>query len=97
MKIVMNERQYEELRDLVEIFEEAYFEEEGFDSEKVQCFDLLKEIVDSGSDTKNIPQKTKEKMQKQLIKAFEFFESIGGNVRIVVVYKDEFLSYFSAD
>ena len=98
MKIVMNAQQYEELECLAGIFDEMYFDGEGFDNEKVQCFQLVKEIVDSEKDTKNIPQKTKERMQKQMIAAFECFENVcTKNVKIEIVYKDEFLSYFRTD
>lgn len=83
----MDEQQYEELEDLVYIFEIVRFSEE----EKVQCFDFIKEIIDSEYDTKNIPKKVKEKMRIQMIDAFEWIESL----HIKVKYKDKFLSYFS--
>lgn len=88
----MDKKQYQELKYLVEIFDESYFNGEDFDNEKVECFELIKKIVDNGCDTKNIPQNDKDKMQKQLIEAFDFIESING----MIEYKDKFLSYFCA-
>ncbi|MFG6367570.1 MAG: hypothetical protein K1W16_03940 [Lachnospiraceae bacterium] len=89
MKIIIDKQQYEELEELAYIFEIVRFSEE----EKVQCFDFMKEIVDSGYDIKNIPKEVKEKMRIQMIDAFEWIESLPFKVK----YKDEFLSYFNPD
>ncbi len=50
---IMDDQQYEELEDLVYIFKIVRFLEE----EKVQCFNFIKEIIDSEYDTKNISKK----------------------------------------
>ena len=89
----MDEQQYEELEDLVQIFESGCLSSDGENYEEVQCFDLIKEIVDNGDDTKNIPKKVKEKMQRQMIDAFEWIESLNAKAE----YKDKFLSYFYSD
>ncbi len=84
---ITDDQQYEELEDLVYIFKTVRFLEE----EKVQCFNFIKEIIDSEYDTKNISKKVKEKMRIQMIEAFEWIESL----HIKPKYKDKFLSYFS--
>lgn len=88
MKIVMDEQQYQELDDLIDIFKDMFF-----DKEEVQCFSFIKEIVDSKYDTNNIPKEKKEKMQIQLMEAFEWVESLNGKIE----YKNMFLSYFGPD
>lgn len=84
----MDEQQYQELEDLIDIFKGMFF-----DKEEVQCFSFMKEIVDRKYDTNNIPKEKKEKMQIQLIEAFEWVESLNGRIE----YKDIFLSYFGSD
>ena len=44
---ITDDQQYEELEDLVYIFKTVRFLEEG----KVQCFNLIKVIIDSEYDT----------------------------------------------
>lgn len=51
----MDDQQYEELEDLVYIFKTVRFLEE----EKVQCFNFIKEIIDSEYDTKKYIKKSK--------------------------------------
>ena len=46
MKIVMDEQQYQELEDLIGIFDRMFF-----DDEEVQCFKFIKDIVDREFDT----------------------------------------------
>ena len=84
----MDEQQYQELDDLIDIFKDMFF-----DKEEVQCFSFIKEIVDSRYDTDYIPKEKKEKMQIQLIEAFEWIESLNGNVE----YKNVFLSCFESN
>ena len=86
MKIVMGEEQYEELKDLVGIFDCMYFNDD-----KVECFDLIKEITDHGGDTDEIEKEKKKRMNIQVIESFEFIEALNGYSN----YKDQFLSYFS--
>lgn len=85
MKIVMNEIQYKELEDLVEIFDGMFFEED-----EMQCFDFIKRIVDNAVDTENINKETKKKIKKQLNEAFEWLGGLNVNIK----YKDKLISYF---
>lgn len=85
MKLVMDEQQYQELEDLIEIFKGMFF-----DKEEVQCFSFIKDIVDREYDTNDIPKEKKEKIYIQLIEAFEWVESLNGKIE----YKNMFLSYF---
>lgn len=87
MKIVMDGQQYQELEDLIDIFEGMFF-----DGQEVQCFTFIKEIADRKYDTNNIPKEKKEKMQKQLMEAFDWVESLNGRIE----YKNIFLSYFAS-
>ena len=41
MRIVMDEQQYQELVNLVGIFDGAYLNGWDFDNEKVECFELI--------------------------------------------------------
>ena len=85
MKLVMDEQQYQELEDLIEIFKGMFF-----DKEEVQCFSFIKDIVDREYDTNDISKEKKEKIYIQLIEAFEWVESLNGKIE----YKNMFLSYF---
>lgn len=49
MKIVMDEQQYQELENLIGIFDGMFLDEE-----EVQCFYFLKEIVDKEYDINNM-------------------------------------------
>lgn len=88
MKSVMNEQQQEELENLIDIFDNMYF-----DGEKVQCFQLIKELSEGECDMGHITMEEKAKMQIQLIEAFEWLESLHARVE----FKDEYLSYFCSN
>ena len=62
MKLVMDEQQYQELEDLIEIFKGMFF-----DKEEVQCFSFIKDIVDREYDTNDIPKEKKEKISCILV------------------------------
>ena len=81
----MDEQQYKELQDLIDIFKGMVFDEE-----EVQCFSFIKDIVDEKYDINNIPREKKEEMHIQLLEAFEWVESLNGEIK----YKNIFLSYF---
>ncbi len=85
MKIVMDEQQYQELEDLIGIFDGMFF-----DDEEVQCFKFIKDIVDREFDTDYINVERKELVGKQLHKSFEWLESLNINIK----NKDKFLSCF---
>ncbi|MCI8973844.1 MAG: hypothetical protein HFH79_09685 [Lachnospiraceae bacterium] len=85
MKLVVDEQQYQELEELIEIFKGMFF-----DKEEVQCFSFIKDIVDREYDTNDISKEKKEKIYIQLIEAFEWVESLNGKIE----YKNMFLSYF---
>lgn len=85
MKIVMDEQQYQELEDLLGIFDGMLL-----DDEEVQCFEFIKEIVDSGFDTDYIEKEKKEFVVKQLNESFGWLESLNVNIK----NKNKFLSYF---
>lgn len=87
MKIVMHQPQYEELNDLVDIFEGCFF-----DGEAVQCFDFIKELVDKGHDTEDIPEEVREKMRVQMTEAFEWIEGLIKGASVKIEYKEKFLS-----
>lgn len=86
MKIVMDEQQYQELEDLIGIFDGMFF-----DDKEVQCFKLIKDIVDRKFDTDYINKERKELVRRQLSESFEWLESLNINIK----NKDKFLSYFS--
>ena len=85
MKIVMDEQQYQELEDLIGIFDGMFF-----DDEEVQCFKFIKDIVDREFDTDHINKERKELVGKQLHESFEWLESLNINIK----NKDKFLSCF---
>ena len=85
MKIVMDEQQYQELEDLIGIFDGMFF-----DDEEVQCFKFIKDIVDREFDTDYINKERKELMGKQLNESFEWLKSLNVNIK----NKDKFLSCF---
>ena len=85
MKIVMDEQQYQELEDLIGIFDGMFF-----DDEEVQCFKFIKDIVDREFDTDYINKERKELMGKQLNESFEWLESLNVNIK----NKDKFLYCF---
>ena len=76
MKIVMDEQQYQELEDLIGIFDGMFF-----DDEEVQCFKFIKDIVDSEFDTDYIKKERKELVGKQLNESFEWLESLNVNIK----------------
>ncbi len=85
MKIVMDEQQYQELEDLIDIFDGMFF-----DDVEVQCFKFIKEIVNSEFDTDYIKKEKKELLEKQLHESFEWLESLNVNIK----NKDKLLSCF---
>ena len=85
MKIVMDEQQYQELEDLIGIFDGMFF-----DDEEVQCFKFIKDIVDSEFDTDYIKKERKELVGKQLNESFDWLEILNVNIK----NKDKFLSCF---
>ena len=52
----MDEQQYQELQDLIDIFKGMVFDEE-----EVQCFSFIKDIVDEKYDINNIPREKKRR------------------------------------
>ena len=62
MKLVVDEQQYQELEELIEIFKGMFF-----DKEEVQCFSFIKDIVDREYDTNDISKEKKEKIYIQLM------------------------------
>ncbi len=76
MKIVMDEQQYQELEDLIGIFDGMFF-----DDEEVQCFKFIKDIVDREFDTDHINKERKELVGKQLHESFEWLESLNINIK----------------
>ena len=85
MKIVMDEQQYQELEDLIDIFDGMFF-----DDVEVQCFKFIKEIVNIEFDTDYIKKEKKELLEKQLHESFEWLESLNVNIK----NKDKLLSCF---
>ena len=85
MKIVMDEQQYQELEDLIGIFDGMIF-----DDEEVQCFKFIKDIVDREFDTDYIKKEKKELLEKKLHESFEWLESLNVNIK----NKDKLLSCF---
>ena len=85
MKIEMDEQQYQELEDLIDIFDGMFF-----DDVEVQCFKFIKEIVNSEFDTDYIKKEKKELLEKQLHESFEWLESLNVNIK----NKDKLLSCF---
>lgn len=85
MRIIIDEQQYQELEDLVDIFDGMFF-----DNEEVQCFRLIKEIVDNKFDTNNIERERKKIMEKQLRESIEWLKCLNVNIK----NEDKFLSCF---
>ena len=81
----MDEQQYQELEDLIDIFDGMFF-----DDVEVQCFKFIKEIVNSEFDTDYIKKEKKELLEKQLHESFEWLESLNVNIK----NKDKLLSCF---
>lgn len=83
MKIQLDDHGYQELETLIDIFNGMYF-----DDDEVQCFRIIKQIVDDNDDTDDIDKEEKEKIRYQLEEAYKWLESLNVDV------KDNYLSYF---
>lgn len=78
----MAEGFYQSLEDLVEIFSDYSVEGEG-----IQCFDIMKNIVDGKLLIGNMDEELKIRMQKQLRASLEWLRSLG----IETKYQQEFM------
>ena len=78
----MAEGFYQSLEDLVEIFSDCSVE-----GEDIQCFDIMKNIVDGKWLIGNMDEELKIRMQKQLRASLEWLRSLG----IETKYQQEFM------
>lgn len=78
MKIQLNDKQYSELIDLVDIFEGCYVE-----NEEVTCFIDIKKIIDEGINLEFLGKSEKEKIRRQLDESFEWLEELNVSTNII--------------
>ena len=81
----MNQEMYEEVMDLVGIFDGC-----TVDGEDVWCFKLIKDIIDGKVLIETISENRKKLAQMQINDSFEWLESLGPN--IVIRFKEEILA-----
>ncbi len=86
MKIELNNDEYKELENLIEIFEDMYI-----DGELIDCFSIIQDLVKNKKDIKEMVDI--KRIKKQLIESLCWLE--GFNVSIK--YKDKYLSFFDVD
>lgn len=70
MKIELNAEEYQELQNLIEIFESMFF-----DGKEVFAFAKIKEFVDQGTDINEVDKAVKEEIKWQLEEGFDWVES----------------------
>lgn len=70
MKIELNKEEYEELKDLIEIFDSVFF-----DGKEVFAFEKIKEFVDKGTDINEVEEAVRKEIKWQLEEGFDWIES----------------------
>lgn len=86
MKMELNNDEYKELEDLIEIFEDMYI-----DGELIDCFSVIQDLVKNKKDIKDLVDI--KRIKKQLIESLYWLEEFNVSVK----YKDRYLSFFDVD